>query len=429
MAGTEPLRVGLAGLGTVGAGVLRLLAGNGAAIAARAGRPLRVTAVSARDRARDRGSDLSGAAWEADPVALALRPDVDVLVEVIGGTGPALAAVEAALGAGKAVVTANKAMLALHGAALAARADARGAALRWEAAVAGGIPVIKALGEGLPGNRITRVMGVLNGTCNYILTTMEKTGADYADVLADAQRLGYAEADPAVDVGGIDAAHKLALLAALAFGTRVDFAGVAIRGIGEITLADIRRAADMGYRVKLLGVARMNADGLEQRMEPCLVPAGSTLGGLEGVTNAVAIEGDAVGQVTMVGPGAGAGPTASAVIGDLVDIARGNVRPAFGLPAAALARPERSSVGSEAAYYLRLTLRDRPGALAQVATVLGEHDVSIDRMRQYGHRGTEAPVVILTHPTEGRTVSAALAGIAALDVSLADPVALRIEEV
>lgn len=424
----QPLRIGLAGLGTVGGGVARLLAANAAAIATRAGRPLVLSAVAARDPARARGPGVAGLPFETDPVALARRPDVDLLVEAIGGAdGPARAAVEAALDAGKPVVTANKAMLAAHGTALAARAEAAGAALRWEAAVAGGIPVVQALGEGLAGNRITRVMGVLNGTCNFILTEMERTGGDYADILRAAQERGYAEADPAFDVGGIDAAQKLALLAALAFGTAVDFGGVAVTGIEGVTLADIRRAADMGYRVKLLGVARMNADGLEQRMQPCLVPAGSAIGQLEGVTNAVVIEGDAVGQIALEGPGAGAGPTASAILGDIVAIARGARAPAFGMPAAGLAPAPRSATGAEAAFYLRLTLRDRPGALARVATVLGARAISIDMMRQYGHSGVEAPVVIVTHPAPAPALAEALADIAALDVSLAPPVAFRIE--
>ncbi|MEM9198385.1 MAG: homoserine dehydrogenase, partial [Pseudomonadota bacterium] len=381
---TQPFRIALAGLGTVGTGVLRMLDTHGAQIAERAGRPIEVVAVSARSRSRDRGVDISRHAWADDPVTLATRDGIDCLVEVMGGEdGPAKAAVEAALDAGRHVVTANKAMLARHGTGMAARAEANGAALRFEAAVAGGIPVVKALGEGLVGNAITRVLGVMNGTCNYILTEMARSGADYADVLAEAQRLGYAEADPEADVGGFDAAHKLALLAAIAFGTEVDFDGVEIDGIHRITLADIRQAADMGYRIKLLGVARMNADGLEQRMQPCLVPAASALGQLDGVTNAVAIEGDFIGQIALEGPGAGAGPTASAILGDLVDIARGVNRPALGRAAHALRRAERSQTGSEAAYYLRLALRDAPGTLARVATCLGEGEISIDMMRQY----------------------------------------------
>lgn len=426
----QPLRIGLAGIGTVGIGILKMLARNGDAIALRAGRRIAVSAVSARSRGKDRGVPLDRYAWEDDPVALARRDDVDLLVEVIGGEdGPAKAAVEAALAAGKPVVTANKALLARHGQDLAAIAERAGVALRFEAAVAGGIPCIKALSEGLAGNAVHRVMGVLNGTCNYILTQMEKTGAAYSDVLADAQRLGYAEADPSFDVGGIDAAQKLALLAAIAFGTRVDFDGVKIEGIESITLADIHQAADMGYAIKLLGVARMMGDGLEQRMQPCLVPKASPIGQLAGVTNMTVFEGDFVQRIVMSGPGAGEGPTASAILGDIVDVARGHVVPPFGMPSHALAQTPRSETGAPAAHYLRLMLADRPGTLARIATILGDHQISIHRMRQYDHEGSAAPVIIVTHETARARLDAALAAIAASDVSLDLPVAIRIEPI
>ena len=427
---SSPLRLAIAGLGTVGAGIVRMLAENGDVIAARAGRPVEIVAVSARSRGRDRGVDISGFAWEDDPVAMARRDDVDVLIEVMGGEdGPARAATLAALGSGRHVVTANKALMARHGQDMAERAESAGVALRYEAAVAGGIPIVKALAEGLAGNRIDRVLGVMNGTCNYILTMMEETGAAYADVLADAQRLGYAEADPAFDVGGMDAAQKLALLAAAAFGTRVDIDGVVVEGIERVSLTDITHAADMGYRIKLLGVARMNAGGLETRMQPCLVPADSPLGQLEGVTNMVAVEGDFVGRIVMQGPGAGAGPTASAIIADVVDIARGLAMPAFGRPAAGLVAAPVSADGSEAAYYLRFGLVDSPGVLAQVAAALGRSGISINRMRQYEHSEAEAPVLIVTHRTGRAALDAALAEIAGLDVCRADPVAIRIEDV
>lgn len=427
---TEPLRLGIAGLGTVGTGIVKIVQTHGDMLAARAGRSVTITAVSARSRSKDRGFDISGFAWEDDPVALAKRDDVDVVIEVMGGEdGPAKACVEAALKAGKHVVTANKAMLAIHGQAMAEMAETRGVALRYEAAVAGGIPIVKALSEGLAANGIERVMGVMNGTCNYILTVMEDTGADYADVLTDAQALGYAEADPSVDVGGIDAAHKLALLSAAAFGTQVDFDGVKIEGIERIELTDIKDAADMGFRIKLLGVARMNADGLEQRMQPCLVPAQSPLGQLEGVTNMVVVDGDFVGQTVFQGPGAGEGPTASAVMGDVVDIARGLVMPVFGQPAATLVKAARSSTGANAAYYVRCSLADRPGALATVATILGKHGISINRMRQYDHDGNAAPVVIVTHKTNRPKLDGALTEITNSEVSVTAPVAIRIETV
>jgi homoserine dehydrogenase len=320
-------------------------------------------------------------------------------------------------------------MMAMHGQAMAEAAEAAGVALRYEAGVAGGIPIIKALGEGLAANVITRVMGVMNGTCNYILTEMQKTGADYADVLEDAQRLGYAESDPTFDVGGIDAAHKLALLASLAFGTQIDFQGVVIEGIDRITLADIQHAADMGFRIKLLGVAQMTDQGLEQRMQPCLVPAHTPLGQLDGVTNAVVVEGDHVGQIFLQGPGAGAGPTASAIMADVIDIARGLIGPAMGLPAVQLADAPRAGDVSAAAFYLRLSLKDKPGVLAKVAAALGEEGVSIHQMRQYDHDGEAAPLLIVTHSATRSSIDGAMGRIGAMEDSLATPIALRIENV
>jgi homoserine dehydrogenase len=345
-----------------------------------------------------------------------------------GEDGPAKATAIAALAGGKHLVTANKAMLARHGQALAEAAEAAGVALRFEAAVAGGIPVVKALTEGLAGNAITRVMGVLNGTCNYILTRMEAEDAPYARVLEEAQRLGFAEADPSFDVGGTDAAQKLALLAAAAFGTRVDLDGMVVEGIERVSLADIEHAAELGYRIKLLGVAQAAEAGLEARMQPCLVPAASPLGQLEGVTNMVVIEGDFVGRIVLSGPGAGEGPTASAILGDVIDIARGVVAPAFGRPAASLAAPGPAGAAADAPYYLRFALADAPGALAKVAAALGAAGISINRMRQVEHAGPEAPVLIVTHRTGRAALDGALGEIAALDVSRAEPVAIRIEE-
>ncbi len=428
---STPLRIGLAGLGTVGAGVARIVAAHGADLAAKAGRPLEITAVSARDRTRNRGIDISGFAWADDPVSLAAREDVDCVVEVIGGSdGPARALAEAALGAGRHLVTANKALIAHHGQALAETAEANGAALRLEAAVAGGIPCLKVLTEGLTANRVTRVLGVLNGTCNYILTEMARTGADYGRVLAEAQAKGYAEADPTFDVGGIDAAHKLAILASMAFGTRIDFEGVVTEGIERISLTDIQHAADMGFTIKLLGLARMHEQGLEQRVRPCMVPADTAIGALPGVTNTVIAEGDFVGQVSLFGAGAGEGPTASAIVADIVDIARGARGPAFGRPASSLMPAHRLAFGDEhAAYYLRFMLQDRPGALAALTEVLGRHGISIHRMRQYGQGENAVPVVIVTHDSQRAEIDAALPEIAALDVCHSAPVAIRIEDV
>jgi len=427
---SSPLRLGIAGLGTVGTGVVRIVQTHAALIAARAGRPVRITAVSARSRTKNRSVDLSPYAWEDDPVALARRPDVDVVVELVGGEdGPAKALVEAALAHGKDVVTANKALLARHGQALAETAEAAGRVLRYEAAVAGGIPVIKALTEGLAGNAIRRVMGVMNGTCNYILTRMEAAGLPYETVFEEARQLGYLEADPNLDVGGIDAGHKLSLLAAIAFGTRVDFDAVRLQGIGAISIDDIRLARDMGFAIKLLGVAQMTGRGLEQRMTPCLVPESHPLGQLVGGTNMVVIEGDAVGQIVLRGAGAGEGPTASAVMGDVIDIARGLRLPTFGVPAAMLQAAPPAAVSAAAPWYLRMTLLDKPGALAKIATVLGEAGISIDRMRQYSHDGAHAPVLIVTHKASSDDVAHALSGFGATGVLVGEPVALRIEEV
>ena len=426
---TEPLRLGIAGLGTVGVGVVRIIRRQAELLEARTGRPIVITAVSARDAEKDRGVSLSSYAWETDPVALAKRDDVDVFVELMGGhEGAAKDATEVALAAGKDVVTANKALLAIHGQALAEQAEAAGRVIRFEAAVAGGIPVIKSLTEGLAGNEITRVMGVMNGTCNYILTQMEASGRGYNALFEECGRLGYLEADPNLDVGGIDAGHKLALLAAIAFGTKPDFGNVQLEGIQRIAIEDIRHAADMGYRIKLLGVAQKSARGLEQRMAPCLVPANSPLGQLEGGTNMVVIEGDAVDQIVLRGPGAGEGPTASAVLGDICDIARGFRISTFGQPATSLQEAPSAISGLPAPYYLRLSLQDKPGALAKVAAALGDAGVSIDRMRQYGHSEPTAPVLIVTHKCTSAMLGDALAGLAATQVVDGDPVALRIEE-
>lgn len=426
----KPLRLGIAGLGTVGVGVVRIIRQQAALLAARTGRPVTISAVSARSKGKDRGVKLSDYGWEDDPVALATRDDVDVFVELMGGEdGPAKAATEAAFAKGKHVVTANKAMLAMHGQALAELAEGKGLALRYEAAVAGGIPVIKALSEGLAGNQITRVMGVMNGSCNYILTRMETSGNSYQEIFAEADGLGYLEADPQLDVGGIDAAHKLAILSSLAFGTRINFDAIQLEGIERVSIEDIRAAADMGYKIKLLGVAQMTGRGLEQRMQPCLVPETSPLGQLDGGTNMIVLEGDAVGQIVLRGAGAGEGPTASAVMADVCDIARGWAGPVFGQSAGTLAEATPALSQRPAAYYLRLALVDKPGAMAKIATVLGDAGVSIDRMRQYAHEDTSAPVLIVTHKTARDALDVALTAMDSTGVMAGAPVALRIEEV
>jgi homoserine dehydrogenase len=427
---TEPLRIAIAGLGTVGTALLRLLTANGEVLAARAGRPIEVVAVSARARSRDRGVDLRRYRWYDDPVALAADPGIEVVVELIGGAdGPALALCRAALAAGKPVVSANKALLAHHGAELAALAEANGATIGFEAAVAGGIPIVKILREGLAGNRIGRVYGILNGTCNYILTTMRESGRDFDAMLAEAQALGYAEADPSFDVDGIDAAHKLALLAALAFGCPPDFDAVYTEGICQISALDIAFASEMGYRIKLLGVARRTDFGLEQRVHPCMVRLGTPISQVEGVFNAVVAEGDQVLDTLYAGRGAGGGPTASAVAADLADLARGGRHPVFTVPSARLVAlprsPMRRHVG---AYYFRLMVSDRPGVLADVAACLRDHRVSIESLIQRGRSEDEpVPIVFTTHETTEADMTGALADIASLEAVLEPPLMIRIE--
>jgi homoserine dehydrogenase len=430
---SAPLRIGIAGLGTVGAGTVKLLQQQADLLAHRCGRALTVVAASARDVRKNRDVDLGGIRFETDAMALAEAGDVDVVCELIGGSdGIAKALCEAAIAARKHVVTANKALLAHHGAALAAAAEARGVALAFEAAVAGGIPVIKALREGLVGNRVKRLTGILNGTCNYILTTMRETGRDFDVVLGEAQAAGYAEADPSFDIDGIDAAHKLAVLAAVAFGTKVNFAGVHVEGIRRIGALDIAFAQELGYRIKLLGHARMTEHGLEQRVHPCMVPLGVPIAAVDGVFNAVAIDGDFVGAALLQGRGAGAGPTASAVVSDLVDVARGHVLPAFVAPAAKLADPPAAPMERHrGAYYVRMTVHDRPGVIADVASALRDENVSLQSMLQHGRApgpDDSVPVVLTTHETVEAGMMRAVARIAALDSVLERPCVIRIEE-
>jgi homoserine dehydrogenase len=403
---TNALRLGIAGLGTVGTGVLDIVRAHGPLLAARGGTPVAVTGVSARARGKDRGHDLSKLEWHDDPVALARSAGIDVFIELIGGdSGPAKNAVEAAIAAGKHVVTANKALLAHHGVALAKAAEAKGVSLNFEAAVAGGIPVIKTLREGLAGNSVRKLFGILNGTCNYILTKMMDEGRAFADVLAEAQKLGYAEADPTFDVGGFDTAHKLALLTSLAFGTQVDVGNINIEGIEGITLEDIRNASDLGYKIKLLGVAVSHEGGIEQRVHPTLVPKGSPVSDTDGVFNAVVIKGDFVGDLMLEGRGAGSHPTASAVVADIIDIARGNKRPVFGVPANQL-RPYKAAPARahEGGYYVALQLHDKPGAVAAVARILADERISIESIVQRGkahkdHARDVAPFILVTHDT------------------------------
>jgi homoserine dehydrogenase len=424
------LRIGIAGLGTVGAGVVKLLAEHGRLLALRGGRPLKLVAVSARRKAKKRDIDLSQVRWENDPMALATAPDIDVVVELIGGSsGVARRLVQKALTSGKHVVTANKALLALHGTEIAAAAEKKGSILAFEAAVAGGIPVIKALREGLVGNRVGRLYGILNGTCNYILTTMRETGRDFDVVLAEAQAAGYAEADPSFDVDGIDAAHKLAVLTGAAFGARVNFAGVHVEGIRRVTSMDIQFAEELGYRIKLLGLARETRFGIEQRVHPCMVPLGAPIAHIEGVFNAVVVEGDFVGTTMFQGRGAGQGPTASAVVADLVDVARGRHMPAFVVPADRLADKKVSPMDRHVgAYYMRLMVQDRPGVISSVSGALAKERISLESMLQRGRsQSGEVPVVLTTHETEEAAMRRALARIAKLGAVAEEPCLIRIE--
>jgi len=437
-----PLKVGLAGLGTVGASVVRLIERQRAALTARCGRGIEIVAVTARSKGKKRDIDLAGVRWVGDPVALARDPGIDVFVELIGGAGdPAKRAIETALGAGKSVVTANKALLAKHGVALAALAEKHGVALNFEAAVAGGIPIVKTLREGLVGNKLARIYGILNGTCNYILTRMEQEGLSFGACLADAQRLGYAEADPTFDIEGHDTAQKLSILASLAFGTKVDAGAIYVEGISSITPADLAAADELGYRVKLLGVAVDTGSGIEQRVHPTMVRKDSAIAQVMGVTNAVTVDADAVAAITLVGPGAGGMATASAVVADIGDIARGVRTPPFGRATARLAPSRKAPMQRhEGGYYIRLLARDRPGSAATIARRLAQQGISLESIVQR-HSGSRphggdqpdkaagpVPVILITYATTEDAVRRALAAVKRDGVISGAPQVIRIEK-
>ena len=433
-----PLRIGVAGLGNVGATLVRILQKDGSELTRKLGRSVVVTAVCARSRSKNRGIDLSNIRWFDDPVALAKSDGIDLFVELIGGEdGPALAAVRAALEAGRPVVTANKALLARHGVALAKLAEENNVQLGFEAAVAGGIPVIKTLREGLGSARIARVYGIMNGTCNYILTRMGKEGIGFAECLADAQRLGYAEADPTFDVGGFDTAHKLAVLASLCFGCEIAPDEIFVEGITSITEADIKVAGDLGYKIKLLGIAQRSPEGIEQRVHPTLVPKGSAIAGVDGVMNAVALETDHIHELLLAGPGAGGPPTASSVLSDILDIARGTRVPPLGVPSHELTPYKQAPMKAhEGGYYIRLNAKDVPGAFAAIASRMGAAGISLESVIQRPDlRVTDAAnsnfsirtIVLLTHSTMEQTVREALALIAADGFIVGQPQLIRIE--
>ena len=428
---SAPLKIAVAGLGTVGTGILKLLAKHGDLLERRCGRRIVVTAVSARQQNKDRGVSLDGIAFFQDAVKMASEADADVIVELIGGSdGIAKDTALAAIAAKRHFVTANKALIAHHGTELALKAEAAGVTLAYEAAVAGGIPIIKALREGLAGNAIKSLHGILNGTCNYILSRMRDEGLEFDEVLADAQALGYAEADPGFDIDGVDAAHKLAILASLAFGREVDFDGVHIEGIRHISQMDIHFAEELGYRIKLLGIASESDLGVSQRVHPCLVPASAPIASVEGVFNAVVAEGDFVDTLMMEGRGAGEGPTASAVCADLADIARAINIPAFGIPAASLKAAATVSMDRhKGAYYIRLMVVDRPGIFADVAATLRDNDVSMESVLQHGRGapGEAVPVVLTLHETEEVRACRVIETISGFDGVLEAPVMIRIE--
>lgn len=432
----EALRIGLAGLGTVGASVVRVLSDKAAELTRQCGREIVVAAVSARDRKRDRGIDLGATTWFDDPVELARSADIDVFVELIGGEeGAARASVKAALEAGRHVVTANKALLSRHGVALAEIAEKKGVLLNYEAAVAGGIPVIKTMREAMAGNTVSRVFGILNGTANYILTRMEAEGISFEACLADAQRLGYAEADPTFDIEGHDTAHKLSILTALAFGTKISADDIYMEGISNISQADIQAAGELGYRIKLLGVAQRTETGIEQRVHPTMVPTASVIAQVHGVTNAVAIETDILGELLLSGPGAGGNATASAVIGDIADIAKSRPGfqhgPVFGRPAKELKPYKRARMRTHAGgYFIRLTVHDRLGVFAAIAKRMADSDISLESIVQHS-AGAEAAdqktVILVTHETTEAAVRKATDGITKDGHLTAKPQVIRIE--
>jgi homoserine dehydrogenase len=437
-----PLKAGLAGLGTVGSAVVRLLEQHRDVLTLRCGRPIQVVAVSAREPAKQRDLGTAKPRWVGDPVALAADREIDVFVELMGGDGdPAKGAVETALAAGKSVVTANKALLAKHGAALAELAEKHGVALNFEAAIGGAIPIVKTLREGLAGNAFARIYGILNGTCNYILTRMEQEQLSFAECLEDAQRLGYAEADPSFDVEGFDTAQKLALLASIAFGTRVNSDAVFVEGISSIAPEDLEAAEELGYRVKLLGVAVRTAQGIEQRVHPTMVRRDSAIAQVMGVTNAVSIDADGFSPITLVGPGAGGEATASAVVADLGDIARGIRLAAFGRPAGALVENRRAPMQRhEGGYYIRLLAVDRPGTFATIAKHLADQMISLESIVQRHPGGrphggddpkspaTPAPVILITYATTEDAVRRALNAIKGEGVIAGQPQVIRIEK-
>lgn len=411
------LRIGVAGLGTVGASLIKLLNQKQNVLTAQCGRGMDVVAVSARDQSKDRGVDLSGMVWFNDATKMAEEAEIDVFVELIGGDeGQARSSVEAALKRGIHVVTANKALLAKHGMALAVLAEEKSIILNYEAAVAGGIPVIKTMREALSGNDVSKVFGILNGTCNYILTRMERDSMSFEDCLKAAQDLGYAEADPAFDIDGNDTAHKLAILTSLAFGTEIAADDIYLEGITSITLEDIQAAHAMGYRIKLLGVAQRTEGGIEQRVHPTMVPLTSITAQVDGATNAVIIATDLLGEISLTGPGAGGDATASAVIGDIADIAKAKEgqqqAPVYGIPAKEMAPSERARMRAhEGGYFIRMTVSDQTGVFANISKAMADNGISLESIVQQksasAGNDTEKSIILVTHATTEQAIRTA----------------------
>ena len=433
----KPIHVGLLGLGTVGSGTIEVLRRNREEIRRRAGRDIVIKVASARDLKKERTVSLEGIDLVKDPEDVVDRPDIDIVVELIGGDTAARELVLRAIDAKKHVVTANKALLAIHGTEIFARAHAKGVMVAFEASVAGGVPIIKAIREGLSANRIEWIAGIINGTCNYILSEMRDKGLPFDMVLAEAQRLGYAESDPAFDVEGIDAAHKLTILAAIAFGIPMQFAKCYTEGITGLTAIDIKYAEGLGYRIKLLGITRRTPKGIELRVHPTLIPARRLIANVEGVMNAVLVKGDAVGPTLFYGRGAGAEATASAVVADLVDVTRmATADPEQRVPHLAFQPDQLSNVPIlsmdeiETAYYLRLRALDRPGVLADVTRICADLSISIDAIfqKEAGEGEDQVDVVILTHVTADKNINAAIRRIQALPTIPAPVVRIRLEE-
>lgn len=428
----KPLKIGVAGLGTVGAGVIKILQNNQDVIKDRCGRAIEVVSVSASNKSKDRGIDLSNYEWADDLMSMATHKEIDCIVECIGGSeGLVKDFVQSVLENSKHVVTANKALVATHGVQFANIAEDKNVGLLYEAAIAGGIPIVKALREGLAGNNVQSVFGILNGTCNYILTTMEKTGRDFDDVLKEAQELGYAEADPTFDIDGIDSGHKLALLASLAYGVEPDFEALQMSGIRHVTITDIKVAKELGYKIKLLGVTKKIDDTYMQTVEACLVPINSAIAAIDDSYNAVMVQSDYCEKTLLQGRGAGEGPTASSIVADIMDVARGNIVPPFGVPSSALKKVKWQGADNiKGQCYIHLVVKDQSGVLAKITGAMSDLNISIDSIIQRGHdEDGRASVVIVTEKTEHKEMKDALKALENLDIILRTPLLMRIEEI